>query len=83
MPKAKTKHGDSLTERQVLVLKNIDTYYRVNNYYPTMRELGTLLGITVHGAYCHVIAMKKKGVIDYETSKSRTFKITELGKAYL
>jgi repressor LexA len=64
-----------LTERQREVLIFITEYINTHAYPPTMREIGDYFSISVKGAYDHVEALRKKGVLRLKDKRSRTIEI--------
>jgi repressor LexA len=63
------------TQRQWEVLTFIAQYIDTHSFPPTIREIGSHFGISVKGAYDHVVALKKKGYLTYEERRSRTMEI--------
>ncbi len=76
----RTGYGDTLTERQFQVLSAIIQYKLDHTQYPTLRELGALLGVTVGTVQYHLWSMKRKGVINFEKFRPRSFSIPGLEK---
>lgn len=64
-----------LTNRQNEVLSFIRNYLGEHRYPPTMREIAAFFSISVKGAYDHVKALEKKGVIRLGSSKSRALEL--------
>jgi repressor LexA len=69
-----------LTQRQKDVFDFITGYIRAHAYPPTMREIGEHFVISVKGAYDHVEALRKKGVIKLGDKRSRTIEIIKTEK---
>ena len=65
------------TKRQNEVLDFIKSYIDEHKYPPTIRETAAHFGISVKGAYDHVKALEKKGVISCDTNRSRAIEIVE------
>lgn len=65
------------TRRQTEVLDFIRSFLAVHKYPPTIREIGHHFGISVKGAYDHVKALEKKGVIACDHNRSRAIEIIE------
>jgi len=65
------------TKRQNEVLGFIKSYIDEHKYPPTIRETAAHFGISVKGAYDHVKALEKKGVISCDTNRSRAIEIVE------
>lgn len=63
------------TERQKEILEFIDIYIAKNKYPPTIREISGHFGISVRGAYDHLRALKKKGIIRTDPNRSRSIEI--------
>ena len=53
------------------------SFLAVHKYPPTIREIGHHFGISVKGAYDHVKALEKKGVIACNHNRSRAIEIIE------
>jgi repressor LexA len=68
------------TQRQWEVLTFIAQYIDTHTFPPTIREIGSYFGISVKGAYDHVVALKKKGYLTYEERRSRTMEILKFEK---
>lgn len=67
---------EELTERQNNILKFIVRTVRTSGYPPTLREIGTELGIrSTNGVNDHLKALMRKGYLAKETGKSRTLKL--------
>jgi repressor LexA len=64
-----------LTQRQKEVLGFITGYIQAYAYPPTIREIGDHFGISVKGAYDHVDALRKKGVLRLKDKRSRTIEV--------
>ncbi|MCL2520168.1 MAG: transcriptional repressor LexA [Spirochaetaceae bacterium] len=65
-----------LTNRQKEVLAFIRDYIKKQSYPPTMREIAERFAISTKGAYDHVKALEKKGVISCDSKRSRAIEIT-------
>ncbi|MGX7108232.1 transcriptional repressor LexA [Facklamia miroungae] len=69
-----------ITTKQLNVLKSIHELLNENGYPPTVREIGTRVGLsspsTVHG---HLDRLEESGLIERSASKTRTIEITSLG----
>jgi repressor LexA len=66
-----------LTPRQRDVLGFIIEYIRLHAYPPTIREIGDRFAISVKGAYDHVEALKKKGILRLGNKRSRTIEVVK------
>ena len=65
----------ALTERQQLVLDYISRSIDERGYPPTLREIGTQLGIrSTNGVNDHLKALEKKGFLKREDLKSRALR---------
>lgn len=69
-----------ISAKQLNVLHSIYELLNENGYPPTVREIGDRVGLsspsTVHG---HLDRLCEKGLIDRDSSKTRTLEITQLG----
>lgn len=52
-----------LTDKQQAVLTFITTIIKERGFPPTIREIGDEFGITAKGAYDHLKAIEKKGIL--------------------
>lgn len=64
-----------MTEKEYQTYNAIKDYIWENNYSPSMRELASILNISVASVYYRLSTLKKKGFIDYKKNKSRTIKL--------
>lgn len=64
-----------LTKRQQEILAFIEAFISKAKYPPTIREISAHFGISVRGAYDHLKALKKKGVINIDSNRSRSIGI--------
>jgi len=64
-----------LTIRQKEVLDFIKGFISSNKYPPTMREIASNFNISANGAYDHVKALEKKGIIHCDVNRSRAIGI--------
>lgn len=64
-----------ITARQKVVLNVIAKFISKEGYSPTVRDVASSLGVTVKAAYDHLVALRKKGYIEWSEEKSRTMKI--------
>jgi len=67
----------AVTRRQTEVLGFLKFYLRGHKYPPTIREVAGHFGISVKGAYDHVKALEKKGLIACNNNRSRAIAILE------
>lgn len=65
----------ALTARQQEFLTYICSFIEEHNYPPTIREMAARFSVSVKGAYDHVLALKKKGFINYDGKRSRAIEI--------
>lgn len=71
-----------LTSRQEQVLGYIAETIRDRGYPPTIREIGTALGIrSTNGVNDHLKALERKGYIERSGAKSRAILVTALPEA--
>ncbi|MDP8205448.1 MAG: transcriptional repressor LexA [Candidatus Electryonea clarkiae] len=71
-----------LTPRQRSVLMRIGEGLLEQNYPPTLREIGSLEGITsTNGVRCVLEALEKKKYITRKRYQSRAIELTETGKS--
>jgi repressor LexA len=65
------------TQRQGEVLTFITEYIKTHAYPPTIREIADFFSISVKGAYDHVTALKKKGLLKPGDKRSRTIELAK------
>ncbi len=65
------------TSRQTEVLDFLKSFLRGHKYPPTIREIAGHFGLSVKGAYDHVKALEKKGLIACDHNRSRAIEIIE------
>ena len=66
-----------LTERQTAAGDFICAYVDRHKFPPTIREIGTHLGIkSPKGVTCHIHALEKKGVISRHPGMARAIAVT-------
>lgn len=65
------------TRRQTEVLDFLKSYLSEHKYPPTIREVAGHFGISVKGAYDHVKALEKKGLISCDNNRSRAIEIMD------
>ena len=71
-----------LTDRQKAVLHYITDSIDARGYPPTLREIGTQLGIrSTNGVNDHLRALERKGYLTREDMKSRTLRPTDTAYA--
>lgn len=69
-----------MTPRQREVLRVIARYSSVKGYPPTIRDLGTALGITsTNGVNDHLKALTRLGLINRRDNRARTLRLTPAG----
>ena len=66
-----------ITKRQKEVLNFIKEFITSKKYPPTMREIASNFNITANGAYDHVKALEKKGIIHCDVNRSRAIGIVK------
>ena len=64
-----------LTLRQQEVLDFLTGFIEKNSYPPTIRETAKAFSISIKGAYDHIKALEKKGVIKLQENRSRALEI--------
>jgi len=64
-----------LTPRQQEILDFLTGFIEKNSYPPTIRETAKAFSISVKGAYDHIKALEKKGVIKLQENRSRALEI--------
>lgn len=70
-----------LTPRQSDVLQAIRENIKHHGYAPTIREIGTKLGIrSPNGVACHLKALEKKGYIEHDYASHRSLRLTDAAK---
>ncbi len=62
-----------LAPRQAAVYRWIAAFVDQHGYAPTLREIGAAMGIaSTKGVSDHLVAMRRKGWLDWVPGKSRT-----------
>lgn len=75
---------ESVTPRQVEVLRYVDEYQRQNGYAVSVREVGERFQIgSPNGVMAHIRALTKKGLIERKPNLSRTMRLTAMGHEVL
>jgi repressor LexA len=64
-----------LTDRQQEILDFLTDFIKKNSYPPTVRETAKAFSISIKGAYDHMKALEKKGVIKLQENRSRAIEI--------
>lgn len=72
-----------VTDKQRAVLKFIADYVDDNGYAPAIRDVAGAFSCSVKGAYDHVVALEKKGLIDRAKNRSRSILLASKGKQVL
>ncbi len=67
----------ALTKRQTEVLTFIQQFLKDHGYPPTMREIGAHLSISVKASFDHIQALRKKGILGTNESRSRALEIID------
>ena len=65
------------TRRQEEVLDFVKEFLLINKYPPTIREIADHFELSVMGAYNHVKALSKKGLIRSNSNKSRSIEVIQ------
>jgi repressor LexA len=72
-----------ITDKQKQVLEFISDYSVSNGYSPAIRDVAASFECSVKGAYDHVVALEKKGLIDRSKNRSRSILLSPRGKQVL
>jgi len=64
-----------LTERQKEILDFLTEFINKNSYPPTVRETAAAFNISIKGAYDHIKALEKKGIIKLKENRSRAIEV--------
>ena len=72
-----------VTDKQRQVLQFINEYMDNNGYAPAIRDVAGAFDCRVKGAYDHVVALEKKGLIERSKNRSRSILLAERGKQVL
>jgi repressor LexA len=72
-----------VTDRQRDVLEYIAKYHDEHGYSPSIRDIAASFDCSVKGAYDHVVALEKKGLIDREKNRSRVILLAQRGRQLL
>lgn len=72
-----------VTEKQRQVLQFIAEYCDELGYAPAIRDIAGAFNCSVKGAYDHVVALEKKGLIDRAKNRSRSILLAPKGKQVL
>jgi len=72
-----------VTDRQRDVLEFISKYHDEHGYSPSIRDIAGNFDCSVKGAYDHVVALEKKGLIDREKNRSRVILLAQRGRQLL
>lgn len=72
-----------ITDKQRRVLSFIHGYIEQNGYSPAIRDVATAFECSVKGAYDHVVALEKKGLINRTKNRSRSILLLDKGKRAL
>ena len=72
------------TLRQREALQWINVFMRAQGHAPTIREIGTALGISSTNAVMDLVrALERKGLLTRKPGRARTMRITPLGESIL
>lgn len=63
------------TERQRLVMALIRGHWLAHGNAPTLAEIAAVLGVHKNAIKGHVVALKKKGAVDWAEGKVRTLRV--------
>ncbi len=68
-----------LTDIQINTVSFIERFSRENGYPPTIREVAKAFEISGPAAFDRLVALKKKGLLDWRDGQSRTIRILKKG----
>jgi len=70
-----------LTAQQLTYLRMVNEMIKRNGYPPTLRELGQELGgVPVSTVYGCLDRLRKRGLVAWESKRTRTLRLTEEGR---
>jgi repressor LexA len=73
-----------VTLRQLEVLEYLHHHQARNGFAPTIRELSLHFGWTVgNAAKDHLLALQRKGLVDWVPNRARTVQLTHAGRSFL
>jgi repressor LexA len=72
-----------VTDKQKEVLQYISTFLDEHGYAPAIRDVATGFDCSVKGAYDHVIALEKKGLISRDKNRSRSIQLGQKARQML
>jgi repressor LexA len=72
-----------VTDKQREVLQYIAGFVEDNGYAPAIRDVAGAFECSVKGAYDHVVALEKKGLIERDKNRSRSIQLASRGKQIL
>lgn len=72
-----------VTDKQKAVLRFIAEYIGEHGYAPAIRDVAGAFTCSVKGAYDHVVALEKKGLIERARNRSRSILLAAKGKQVL
>lgn len=72
-----------VTDKQREVLQFIADFIDGNGYSPSIRDVAGQFDCSVKGAYDHVVALEKKGLIERSRNRSRSIMLGQRGKQVL
>ncbi|MEZ5336702.1 MAG: transcriptional repressor LexA [bacterium] len=72
-----------VTDKQREVLQYIADFIDGNGYAPSIRDVAGKFECSVKGAYDHVVALEKKGLIERARNRSRSILLGQRGKQVL
>lgn len=64
-----------LTQRQEEVLEFITHFIEHHRYAPTYRELGDHFQVTLNGIRGHLMALQRKGYVEWQPHCARTLRV--------
>lgn len=71
----------SITQRQREVLAFIAKHWLDNGYGPAIRDISLAFNFaSPNGAVCHLIPLKRRGLVTWEENRCRTLRLTPVAK---
>lgn len=67
---------DTLPPRQQDALDALERYFSEHGVAPSTTDLGRLMGISSTTAHRHMLILKRKGYLDHESGKPRSWRLT-------
>lgn len=67
------------TLAQLLVLAEIHNATQRQGYPPSLQEIGRARHMGGNSASCHLLALRRRGLLTWESHTSRSYRVTEAG----